>query len=247
VELNGMLKISFFLSSLLIFGWSAKAQEVQASEAYLALYQEQLPFFQELITGGLYADSPRNFDGHPFFQTRVFGNGVLRINEVNYESVPLLYDSQADWVITFHPIHKQKILIKSEKVAQFELQDGTKFRNFGGNSSYSHHRNGFYEIISDGRIKVLAKHYKELKPVKELGEFTKEFVAYKDLFYWFDGKFEAVSRKSQAINLLGLDKKEAKHALKASNLDFRRDMEKALGILAELRAEREDSFKGFSK
>jgi hypothetical protein len=242
-----MLKISFFLSGLLIFGWSAKAQEVSASDSYLSLYQKQLPFFQELISGGLYADSPRNFDGHPFFETRVFGNGVLRINEVNYKEVPLLYDSQADWVITFHPIHNQKILIKSEKVDEFELQDGSEFRNFKGNETYTHHRNGFYEIISDGEIKVLAKHHKELKPVNELGDYTKVFVAYEDLFYWYNGKFESVSRKSQAINLLGLDKKEAKQALKASRLDFKRNMEQALAILANLRTKRSDTFEGFSK
>jgi hypothetical protein len=242
-----MLKISFFLSGLLIFGWSAKAQEVSASDSYLSLYQKQLPFFQELISGGLYADSPRNFDGHPFFETRVFGNGVLRINEVNYKEVPLLYDSQGDWVITFHPIHNQKILIKSEKVEEFELQDGSEFRNFKGNESYTHHRNGFYEIIADGEIKVLAKHHKELKPVKELGDYTKVFVAYEDLFYWYNGKFELVNRKSQAINLLGLDKKEAKQALKASRLDFKRNMEQSLAILANLRTKRSDTFEGFSK
>jgi hypothetical protein len=242
-----MLKIGFFLSGLLIFGWSAKAQEVSASDSYLSLYQKQLPFFQELISGGLYADSPRNFDGHPFFETRVFGNGVLRINEVNYEGVPLLYDSQADWVVTFHPIHNQKILIKSEKVDEFELQDGSEFRNFKGNESYTHHSNGFYEIISDGEIKVLAKHHKELKPVKELGDYTKVFVAYEDLFYWYNGNFESVSRKSQAINLLGLDKKEAKQALKASGLDFKRNMEQSLAILANLRTKGSDTFEGFPK
>jgi hypothetical protein len=166
---------------------------------------------------------------------------------VNYEEVPLLYDSQADWVITFHPIHKQKILIKSEKVDQFELQDGAEFRNFKGNESYTHHRNGFYEIIADGGIKVLAKHHKELKPVKDLGEFTKVFVAYEDFFYWYDGKFESVSRKSQAIKLLGLEKKEAKQALKASRLDFKRNMRQSLAILANLRAKDSDPFEGFSK
>jgi len=242
-----MLKIAFFTSVLLFFGGSVLAQEFEGSESYLALYQKQLPFFQELISGGLYADSPRNFDGNPFYASRTFGNGILRINEVNYAGVPLLYDSQSDWVITFHPIHKQKILIKSEKVDQFELEDGSKFRNFKGNQSYTHHGNGFYQIISDGEIKVLAKHHKTLKPVKELGGFTKEFVAYTDLFYWFDGKFESVSRKSQAISLLGLEKKEAKQALKARRLEFKRDLETSLAVLAELRTQGPVTFEGFSK
>lgn len=242
-----MLKISFFLSSLLIFGWSASAQDVSVAESYLSSYQAQLPFFQELISGGLYADAPRYYEGHPFFQTRVFGKGLLRINEVNYDNVPLLYDSQADVVVTFHPIYNQKILIKSEKVEKFELEDGAEFRNIKGNESYTHHQNGFYEIISDGEIKVVAKHHKELKPIKEIGEYTKVFVPYEDLFYWFDGKFESVGRKSQAINLLGLEKKEAKQALKASNLNFKLNMRKSLIVLTNLRTQRPDTFEGFSK
>lgn len=242
-----MLKITFFISALLIFGWSAIAQENIGSDSYVATYHKQLPFFQELISGGLYADSPRNFDGHPFYKSRTFGNGTLRINEVNYEDVPLLYDSQSDWVVTFHPIHNQKILIKSEKVEQFELQDGSRFRNFAGNESYYHHGNGFYQVIADGEIKVLAKHFKDLKPAKELGDFVKEFVDHEDLFYWFDGKFESVGRKSQAISLLGLDKKEAKQALKTNRIDFKRDMEQALAVLASLRMNGTGTFEGFSK
>jgi hypothetical protein len=93
----------------------------------------------------------------------------------------------------------------------------------------------------------LIKHYKELKPVKELGEYTKEFVSYQDFFYWYDGRFESVSRKLQAINLLGLDKKVAKKSLKASRLDFKRNMEQSLAILANLRIKGSDTFEGFSK
>ncbi len=242
-----MLKITFFLSVLLIFGGAAQAQDNPESESYLTLYQEQLPFFQELISGGLYADSPRNFDGHPFYLSRTFGNGTLRINEVDYQDVPLLYDSQADWVVTFQPIHKQKILIKSEKVARFVLSDGSEFRNFPGNKSYVHHGNGFYRILGDGEVKVLAKYYKELKPVKQLGAYTKEFVAYENFFYWHAGNFEAVSRKSQAISLLGLEKKEANQALKARRLVFKRDMPQALVVLAGLGASDQGTFNGFSK
>jgi hypothetical protein len=46
---------------------------------------------------------------------------------------------------------------------------------------------------------------------------------------------------------LGLDKKEAKQALKASRLDFKRNMGQSLAILANLRTKRSDTFEGFSK
>jgi hypothetical protein len=242
-----MLKITFFLSAFLFLGWSASGQVVQEPKSYLALYQDQLLFFQELISGGLYADAPKNFDGFPFYNTRVFESGVLKINEVSYSEVPLLYDSQADWVITFHPIYNQKILIKSEKVDEFKLSDGSVFRNFKGNDSYNHHENGFYEVAFDREIKLLIKHYKVLKPVKELGQFTKEYIAYSDFFFWNKEQFESVSRKSQAIKLLGLDKKEVKQSFKGNSLDFKRNMEEYLARLVQLRVDSDQGFEGFVK
>jgi hypothetical protein len=242
-----MLKITFFLSSLLFSGVAAFAQVVQEPKSYLALYQDQLPFFQELISGGLYADSPKNFDGYPFFNTRQFEPGVLKINQVSYTEVPLLYDIQADWVVTFHPIYNQKILIKSEKVDEFTLGDGSVLRNYQGNDSYIHHKNGFYEVALDADIKLLVKHYKVLKPVKELGQYTKEFVEYADYYYWYSGQFESVSRKSQAIKLLGLDKKEAKKSFRGNFLVFKRNREEYLSRLVQLRIDSDQKFGGFVK
>ena len=242
-----MLKTTFFLSGLLFLGVAAFAQVVQEPKSYLALYQDQLPFFQELISGGLYADSPKNFDGYPFFNTRQFEPGVLKINQVSYTEVPLLYDIQADWVVTFHPIYNQKILIKSEKVDEFTLGDGSVLRNYQGNDSYIHHKNGFYEVALDADIKLLVKHYKVLKPVKELGQYTKEFVEYADYYYWYSGQFESVSRKSQAIKLLGLDKKEAKKSFKGNSLVFKRNREEYLSRLVQLRIDLDPKFGGFVK
>jgi len=242
-----MLKITFFLSSLLFLGGEASAQVVQEPKSYLALYKDQLPYFQELISGGLYADAPKNFDGYPFFNTRQFESGVLKINQVSYSEVPLLYDIQADWVVTFHPIYNQKILIKSEKVDEFILGDGSVLRNYQGNDSYIHHKNGFYEVALDADIKLLVKHYKVLKPVKELGQYTKEFIEYSDYYFWYSGQFESVGRKSQAIKLLGLTKKEVKRSFRENSLDFKRNMEEYLSNLAKLRLDADLKFGGFVK
>jgi len=95
-------------------------------------------------------------------------------------------------VVTSIQSHNQKILINSEKVDDFELQDGSEFRNFKGNDSYTHHSNGFYEIISDGEIKVLAKAPKELKSQWRNSEnYTQSYLwPMEDLFYWNNGNFD---------------------------------------------------------
>lgn len=240
-----MLKIYFFTPFLLIFIWAAESSA--QSNSFLALYKEQLPYFQELITGGQYEEAPLNYEGHPFFQTRVFEDGYLLINGIKYTGVPLLFDENADDLVTFHPIYKQKILIKPEKVEEFQLNGEFLFRRFQGNKSYPHHNNGFYEVLKDGEIKVLQKHYKDTKPTKEIGKYTYKFVEDSEYFYWNNGEFVPVRKKKQAIQSLGLSKKEAKRYMKERNIYFALEREKYILELAELREGKGEAFNGFTK
>lgn len=238
-----MLKLNFFTSFLLLF--IGTASSFAQSQTYMSLYKEQLPYFQELITGGQYKEPPLNYEGDPYYFDRKFGEGTLSINKIRYTEVPLLYDENADFVITFHPIYRQKILIKPEKVEEFQLKEGSLFRKFDGNTSYSHHKNGFYRIISDGEIKVLMKYYKYIEPTREVGKYTNRFIENTDYFYWNDDEFVLIRKKKQAIKSLGLNKKEVKKYLKGKSLYFSTDKEKYILELASLRESKADSFNGF--
>ncbi len=240
-----MLKIIFFAPFLLVFIWTAESSA--QTQSFLALYKDQLPYFQELITGGQYAEAPLNYEGHPYFQTRVFEEGILTINGIKYSDVQLLFDEDADVLVTFHPIYKQKILIKPEKVEEFQLKEGNLFRRFEGNRSYSHHRNGFYEVLKDGEIKVLLKHYKDAVPTKEIGKYTYKFEENSEYFYWHKGEFVPINRKKQAIQSLGLNKKEVKNFLKTKDIYFALEKEKYILELAGLRESKSEVFNGFNK
>lgn len=238
-----MLKIKFFIPFILIFMWAA---EISAqNQSFLSLYKDQLPYFQELITGGQYGEAPVNYDGNPYFQVRTFDEGKLSINEIQYTGVQLLYDEHLDELVTFHPIYRQKILIKPEKVEEFQLEGDYIFRRFERKDSYVHHKNGFYQVIKDGEIKVLIKHFKTLDPVKEVGKYTNVFNEDKEYFYWFDGEFVVIRKKKQAIQSLGLNKKEVKKYLKEKELYFALEKEKYILELARYRENREGEFNGF--
>jgi|GEM_PF-1566486 len=238
-----MLKINFFTPFLLLF--IGTATSFAQSQTYLSLYKEQLPYFQELITGGRYEEPPKNYEGDPYYLDRTFGEGTLSINKISYTEVPLLYDENADVVITFHPIHRQKILIKSEKIEEFQLKDGSLFRRFLGNDSYAQNKNGFYRVISDGDVKVLMKYYKYKDPTKEVGKFTHSFVEKTDYFYWYKDEFVLIRKKKQAIKSLGLTKKDVKKYLRGKSLYFSTDKEKYILELANLRDSKSETFNGF--
>lgn len=240
-----MLKIYFFAPFLLIFIWTSELHA--QSQSFLALYKERLPYFQELITGGQYAEAPLNYEGNPYFKTRVFEEGYLLINGIKYTGVQLLFDENADVLVTFHPIYKKKILIKPEKIEEFQLDGGVLFRRFDGNESFPKHRNGFYEVLKDGEIKVLLKHYKEAEPTKEVGKYTYKFVEGSEYFYWYNGEFVQVNKKKQAIQSLGLNKKEVKSILKEKDIYFALEKEKYILELAEIREGKSELFNGFYK
>lgn len=240
-----MLKINFFTPFILFFIWTNSS--FAQTQTYLSLYKNQLPYFQELITGGQYREPPLNYEGSPYHIDRKFGEGTLSINKISYTDVPLLYDVNADVVITFHPIHNQKILIKPEKIEEFQLKDGSVFRKLAGNESYNLNKNGFYRVLNEGEIKVLIKYYKYIDPTKTVGKYTHAFLEKDDYFYWYDDEFVLIRKKKQAIESLGLRKKDVKKYFKGKSIYFSTEKERYIQELAVLRESQSDTFNGFVK
>ena len=225
-----------------IFSWglctvltvSSLAQTVSENLANLDQYQEELPFFQELITGAQYPEPPRNHDGFPFLDTRSFENGGLTINRVFYPDVPLLYDIRYDQLVTFHPVFSQKLLINPDKIDAFVLADGKKFIQIKGNEKYFYDRNGFYELIESGPFRLVSKHYKEEKPAREVGEFIAYYVEYEDFFLEKDGEFFPVRKKKDAIKLLQVEKKAVRENLIRKGIYYNHDPRRFLISLVKL-------------
>jgi hypothetical protein len=226
-----MQKIIFFLFSAICFVSNGFSQVVGDNLSYLSEYKEQLPYFQELITGGQYAESSRLIQGNPYFASRQFEKGTLSINGIEYPEVPLLYDSYLDQVVTFHPVFNQKILIKPEKIDHFMLSNGSSFRFIPGNSGYFHNQNGIYEILGEGDFTALAKRYKSTKALREMSQFDAVFVEKTDFFLWKNGEFFPVSKKSQVIEILGLNKKEMNKQLRTAGLNFNQNPDTFLQFL----------------
>lgn len=226
-----MQKIIFFLFTAISFVSNGMAQVVGDNLAYLSEYKQQLPYFQELITGGQYAEASRLIQGDPYFASRQFEKGSLSINGIVYPEVPLLYDSYLDQLVTFHPIFNQKILIKPEKIDGFVLSNGSSFRFLTGNSSYSRNQNGFYEILGEGNFKAFAKRYKTTKALREMSRFDSVFAEKSDFFLWKNGEFFPVSSRNQVIEIIGLNPKDTKKELRAAGLNFKQSPENFLRYL----------------
>lgn len=229
-----MQRIIFFLFSSMFFVTFTKAQIVGDEVTYLASYKEELPYFQELITGGQYVEAKKTIEGHPFYFSRQFGNGSLMINGITYPGVPLMYDIYKDEVITFHPIYNQRILINPDKIDEFNLSNGERFKYFEGNESYLNNSNGLYQVLNEGENSVLVKRFKTTKSNRTISIYTDEFVEKKDFFIRKSGLFNQINKSKQAFEVLGLDKKAANKYLKERKIRFQDAPEKYLTTLVDL-------------
>ena len=221
---------------LSVFAFLFVQQEVNAQVVgedlpFLSAYQQELPYFQELITGGQYAAPSPRIKGDPYFTSRQFEEGVLRINGITYPQVPLIYDTYHDQLITFHPIFNQKILIKPEKIDGFTLSEGQLFRFFAGNEYFLHHGNGIYQVLGQGNAIALAKRYKITKESRDQARFDSEYVEKTAYFVWQEGRFSSIKNAAQAIASLGLDAKVLKKELKEKGLQFKKSPEAYLQFL----------------
>jgi hypothetical protein len=227
-----MRKILFFLGLYLLFMSNVIFAQIAGENLpYIPAYKEQIAYFQELITGGQYAEPSPFIKGDPFHYSRQFERGSLRINGITYPDVPLLYDSFRDQLVTFHPIFNQKILIKPEKIDGFTLANGQQFRHFSGNEGYLRDGNGIYQVIGEGKAFALAKRIKTTKALRELSRFNEEYLEKVEFFIRKDGAFFPVKNAANAYLAMGLDSKILKKAVRSKGLSFKQNPDGFLNFL----------------
>lgn len=199
------------------------------------VYKANIPLHQDIVSGGYYVDPPKNLEGDPYFKSRNFENSNITINGLQYDSVPILYSIYEDEVLTFQPVHFQKIIIRADKIDEFTLfMDEThNFIRIEMNENYLYHRNGIYELHVDGDAQLIEKHYKLTKSTRDLSKFVGEFYDRNDYFIVKSGKIHSIKRKKQAFDVLELNRKETRSLLRSKGINFRGNRKEFLVLLTE--------------
>lgn len=209
-----------------LFGFIGFSAAQQTGQIANSSYQANIPLNQETISGGYYVDPPPSIEGDPYFSSRKsFELGTLTVNGITYQDVHLLYNIYTDEIITFHPEHKQRVLIKTEKINGFSLLEKSKsnFVKITENPGYALHGNGFYELVSSGNADFLCKHYKTRKEKQEISLHTSEFVEKIDYWLQKDGALRLVKKKGDIAEFLAMDKKVVRQLGKERNMLFKAD------------------------
>ncbi|WP_304518096.1 hypothetical protein [Cecembia rubra] len=229
------MKSPVFLVFLVLFSFAVEAY-AQGGSGLEVKYRDNITLDQEVVSGGYFVDPPKEFEGHPYFFTKNFEQSDITINGLTYRQVPILYNIWKDQVLTFQPIHKQKILIRHDKIDAFtlHLDFPVSFIRLDENPTYSHHGSGIYEYVGEGPSRLLIKHRKQTKPKREFSIYSEVFYETQDYFLQKNGEITKISGRKQAIDFLSMDPKEVRKSTRDSNLIYRIDRRGYLSFLVSL-------------
>jgi hypothetical protein len=229
-----MIKPSSILSGLLVLCvFLAKAQQpndttfvIAAKDNALKFYTQTIGVQSRLFEGSDYKEYIPQRDEFPYLHDDVMNGDVKYGGEV-YKDVALYYDLEKDEVITSYP-HGNKVQLLRDKVEYFDI-GGHRFVLLQNQKVTA----GFYDLLYDGKMKFYARRQK-VRVLKVNTNGSEAYNTFEERVKYFilkNGVFHTVRSKRSVLGLLKDKKKDMKRLLRAENVGFGREREKAITLL----------------
>lgn len=183
-----------------------------------------------IFTGGVYYDSQKGINGHPFFINDSWGIGTIVYEGQKYDSIEIKYDILRDLLLVKN-IDKRGLIwpiqLNSLKVEEFNVM-GHHFMNIE-EDTLTNFKSGFYDAPSDGdKAEVLIKRRKEIAESQGFGKLEKEYVLNDIWYIKFSQEYYVVKGKNSILKVFADRKNEIKAFLRKNKDKFRNDHEKQL-------------------
>ncbi|KQS33092.1 hypothetical protein [Dyadobacter sp. Leaf189] len=202
----------------------------------ISVYKEATAFTQNLYNGRqYYLYDPRN-EEHQFFDTRKWMKGVIRYDNQQFDSIPMLYDIFKDELVIKH-FNGDHLLLQSEKVDFFLLNDHSFVRLEAGKDIGPQMRTGFYDVIYDGKSRTIARRAKQ-RQEKIVDKKVISLYPQKNFFFVLkDGKYHSTQTKKSVLNLFPEHKKELRKVLRDGHIKFRKQKDLAIAKMVAVHDE----------
>ncbi|WP_303309438.1 hypothetical protein [Hymenobacter sp. BT730] len=193
----------------------------QLNQRYEALVQDQ----SQLYNGKEYVDYTRYYrkaEGHQFFESNKLQPGSVQYQGHTYPNIPLLYDIRLDQVILQQPATSFYLHLVEENVAAFMLGAHRFLRLENQPASPHPISTGFYELLLDGPVRVLAKRQKEMKELSDQKIYYPVFRSIDQLFLQVGNAYYPVNKLSSVFNALPAQRKELQKFSRSHKLGFKK-------------------------
>ncbi len=243
------LRIFLFFFFQQLFFVSAVAQSLSGDStvsnramAYAVnLYAQSVRDQTLLYNGSEYKAIPHSPKEHPYFENDQWEWGVIEYNGVIYDQVPLLYDVFTDEVIlNYYHLQLEYIVLRlaQEKIKRFVMRGHTFIRLSVNSTQSGVTLNGFYDLLYDGSVKVLAKRKKRQYRDLSAGAGGLAYatgLAYADKVSYFmykDGVYFPVKSRRSVMKILQDRKEKVSRLASENNLSFGNDTGAVIAKLA---------------
>lgn len=203
------------------------ASLLNSASRIIALYKDSLKQNLRIYDGYEFTGGYRRSAGHPFFKFDQPQRGTILYEGTEYFNVLLAYDLTRDEVITVNPVSNQNIKLITSKIGRFQIGDHS-FISVGDLSGLpGFPGEGFYELIYDNEVSVLAKRKKWLRESARAEESSR-FLQSATYFIKKDNAFHEISNKRSLLWLFVDNKEEAAKFMQKEKLDFKKDAEQTI-------------------
>lgn len=199
----------------------AKVQE-NLRQYYLYNLNSGAPIYN----GRIYRPESRlDENGHTLFTNDKFSDGWITYQGIRYEHVKLMYDLVLDQLILLNFDEVGGIIVVKDLVDSFSVHKHTFINLPFGEKGI---QPGYYDLLYDGRLKLLAKRNKKISETTNQYKVVRKVSQQNKYYLLQDGAY--VSVKNLKALLKQLPKKHIQYStfIKEQNLNIKKDKEHAM-------------------
>lgn len=235
LQIFWLIAFSFFAQKF-CFAQKANLDTLKSPAGFSAaeaFFNKEIKQQSLLYNGRSYEGHLKAVSGSPYFQSNPdFTSGTIVYNGFSYRGVPIKYDIYEDKVISLLANGVSMFSLINEKVSDFYLyQHHFIYINVADTTVNSPLKKGFYDLIYNGKSKILAKRSATMQTTTSTYGVENYFVHKAAYVLQKDNKYYKISNESSFLNLFKEKKAELKQHLRASNVKFKKDPEQAMTIL----------------
>lgn len=230
-----LISFLFAISSTAVFSQLASDTTFlyEAIQNAAQLYQRAIGSQAKIYNGSRYPASDDSVEEHPFFLSDDWLTGEAFYDGELFKNIPLMYDIVRSSLVTEHVSSGHPIQLIGAKLKRFSFA-GHYFEKIENKSvGGSLPKTDFYEILYQGKTKVIALHQKIVRELIESRALVTYFPEKTRYFVFKNGIYFQVNSKASAIKILKDEKHALKRFLKANKIVFSLDRESSLKRMAQ--------------
>jgi hypothetical protein len=233
----GLLSICLLAACLSSHTLSAQSQQEDsifyqsALSHTISVYYDQLGDQSRLFNGSLYAPIELTFQkGSPYFLIDKASSGSVVYDSIFYPNLAVFYEDYRQYLVVVD--HAFQLQLRNEKVSSFTIADHHFEYVFSDNLNKGIPVSAFYEVLYNGRSRILKHTSKKIREVLSTNELRRYMDEFDDYYIRGRNEYTIVNSKRELLNFMNDHKKEIQRFIRKNKLDFKNDKDNTLSQVA---------------